>query len=658
MDLILHNVNSFVLGDLVLDHAVFVDTKTTTFQKIDREDAYHVKRRTNTAGGAANCARALAAISSGEINLWGIVGRSLWGGSFADILEDNHTYDNSYSKVTFSGVVNPAARMNTITRLILEDDDIQRHLVRYDDSTKVLPSLEQVRAIIDHIKDSHSRSRLGVIIINDLDLGSLTTSLVASILEFANRENIPTFVDPKLDSSKYKGLPITSMLPNLKEWCNLVGDPNNENEWRNRIRSRDGLMEIGRRSLRHLRNVRYHVITCDKDGAVLVIPSKTDPNGRDVIHIEPSGDGKIHGTRNELGCGDIVTAVVAHDYAALIGAGKKNPESKCFFDAFIRANAAVGLYRALPWCRMVNRQEIINIELASRDVTETCPIVSSPAYLPEKSVFRLSDAETLVPGIYSEDKAFIDIIERIEESLGAHWDSPKNRIRHMFVTGEGGSGKTQVCLNALRNLDSKGIRFETLPKEFCYMKTSGGCLTWLDEQSKKFTDREWIVYMADEAFKKDKIFNDTGFVEVLDKADKINRRFLLINAKLPDTDISESELLSRFQIFEIPNLRSRPNDIPVIFASKCLDQMNRQHIKCEGDVLLALIERILSDGIKRFKSVRDLLRISEKIADAADERTKDERTPTICVGDLAAVDFKSGCVACGTRKDVFEFRLD
>src|SRR5260370_31802321 len=95
--------HSFIIGDLVIDHTVFVKDTTADHQPKGGEHIFQVLRRTDMAGGAANCARILAALSDGETYLWGITGRSHWG-RFRTILSHAQAVDGSTKAIELRGV--------------------------------------------------------------------------------------------------------------------------------------------------------------------------------------------------------------------------------------------------------------------------------------------------------------------------------------------------------------------------------------------------------------------------------------------------------------------------------------------------------------------------------------------------------------------------
>lgn len=109
--------NIIVIGDLVIDHTVFVKDSSPG-RATARIPVYDVVRRLDTDGGAATCARILAVLNPGHTFLWGLVGKSNWG-DYRTILEHCQALDGAHANIKFRGAHDETnAQMNTITRLI------------------------------------------------------------------------------------------------------------------------------------------------------------------------------------------------------------------------------------------------------------------------------------------------------------------------------------------------------------------------------------------------------------------------------------------------------------------------------------------------------------------------------------------------------------
>jgi D-beta-D-heptose 7-phosphate kinase/D-beta-D-heptose 1-phosphate adenosyltransferase len=94
--------------------------------------------------------------------------------------------------------------------------------VRYDieDTTDIYTELSD--EILEYIKN---KSNIDAIIISDYDKGVITEKLSQAIISFANKKNIPTFVDPKIKNyMKYKGCFLFK--PNQNEAETISGEEN------------------------------------------------------------------------------------------------------------------------------------------------------------------------------------------------------------------------------------------------------------------------------------------------------------------------------------------------------------------------------------------------------------------------------------------------
>jgi len=275
--------NSFVIGDLIIDHSIFVEDITNDRQRRGNEDTYEVLRRTDSAGGAANSARILAALSPGQTYLWGLVGKSHWG-SFRNILEHAQAVDGSANNIQFRGINDETeAQMNTVTRLIAVKDtggaDIFRFGDRFDETGHLHVPPRKRESVLYYLRRAREKlkqeqkGQLNVIIINDFDMGCLTAKTVERIVNFAQKYSIPLFVNPRYDNKKYRKIDGKAILADLKEWCRLVGVGNHERDWRNRVTQASDLEEMAYRSFRAFGNFEYYIIKCEDAGTVFIAPT-------------------------------------------------------------------------------------------------------------------------------------------------------------------------------------------------------------------------------------------------------------------------------------------------------------------------------------------------------------------------------------------------
>jgi bifunctional ADP-heptose synthase (sugar kinase/adenylyltransferase) len=593
--------NIFVIGDLVIDHTVFVRDAATTHNNIEGEDVYEVVRRMDTAGGAANCARILAVLSSGRTFLWGLIGRSHWG-NFRTILEKCHAVDEADSNVEFRGVQDETqAQMNTITRLVMIGDNYTTpaYKVRFDDYGHLHVADDKRQAVIHYLDRAHAKHTVDGIIINDLDMNGLTSDMIKKIADFADAQNppIPLFIDPKRERKKYIDIKGTAILPNLTEWCHLVElhDRDAEKHWRSRLNRPDGLAEMAQRSFRYLGNFRYHIITCDRDGSVLIAPHPKEDDRYAVYRFPPHNSER----QPQLGCGDVLTATFALEYSS------SDQTAKGALQAFQKANAAVGCYCDMSWHRMPKRDDVE--EKCRRLSKPPTPMVSPSKgilFLPKEESVELSSVETVVPGLFSFDATFQTRVSELLEDINKDW-GPK--LKSIILGAPAGCGKSTI-MKVLK--ESLGNSFGLDVIDFAELDGSkAGPVRWdnLPGYFKALPNeigakKGRLLVMMDEALKAPKGGKLKKYgVDMLNAAHANNIRFLFIDAGFqPETKLPvTSEFTSRCIPHYLTGLAERPIDIPYIIASRVFEFKSRRKnfnsLKTEGKFLLAITNATLSN---------------------------------------------------------------
>jgi len=619
-------LNIFVLGDLVLDHAIFVRRKDTPFEAVGNEKVTEVRTRITMAGGAANCARALAAVGKGHTFLWGITGRSPWG-EFSDVLSRSHIYDCAVisGRVSFRGYHDQSIPMNTITRLITvsEDKHEHEHEHRFDDVGQVHVT-EAVRdTVIHELRQAHNKDILHAVIINDLDMLTIEQELVEAVSKFCLESSIPLFVDPKRTISKYSNVSATAILPNLNEWCALVGQHNRDDHWRKKIGHREGLQELASFSLEKLPNFTYQIITCDRDGAVLIAPSGDKPAHFEVLHVPP------HPTRprdlpHQLGTGDVITAVLALQYCSK---RDRDESMKKLRDAYLTANLVVASYRQNTWHRMPIRAEIENLHTRIPQI-ENSELVTVPRrYLPKDKEIDLSKYESPIKNLVSIDEEYIRVLNELVSFFQENWRA--QTLFSAFLTARGGSGKTQVCKGLSSVVEDQRIGYLLIgPRTEVEVHTKTKFWNYV-KQEKKALGVEHLLVAVDEAFGTIPfLLRRKNGVMLLEDAATSGVRFLFIDAdfKRLGSNLSGSQFVSRIQMFRLPELGERPCDIPYIFAAGCeaaASEMSASKLLCDEEALLAVIEATLTTP-REHQSARDVFNWGKKavIKPSKGKRTK------------------------------------
>lgn len=595
------STNIFVIGDLVIDHTIFVRDATVTHKGIAGEPIYEVVRRADTAGGAANNARVLAVLSPGKTFLWGLVGRSNWG-SFRSILEKCHAIDEADASVEFRGVQDETqAQMNTITRLIMVDDDPPNyerplHKARFDDYGHLHVADDKRQAVIHYLERAHDKHTVDGIVVNDLDMNCLTADLIQRIAKFANEQSppIPLFIDPKRMRRRYNAIQGTAILPNLTEWCHLVEQTETDapQKWRAQLRRPEKLAEMAQLSFRFLGNFRYHVITCGEDGAVLIAPHTKHDDRYAVYHFPP------HPTQKpsrppQLGCGDVMTAVFALEFSN----SDQTPNDALL--AFQKANAAVASYRDMSWQRM---PDLETVEAAQQSMPAPPRPRAEPSigmlFLPKKPVIELADYETEVPGLFSADATFKERVRELLADIQTGWEP---RLKSIILGAPSGCGKSTITAaldSSLGNLygievvdysEIGRVEWDKLDAFFARLikdkaRRTGKLLVVVDEAMKGVTGKNLKEY---------------GVI-MLNAAHAHNVRFLFIGTEFQrgKRQSINSEFTSRCTAHYLTGLAERPIDIPNIVASRAFQLKTDRRVaslKIEGRLLLAITNATLSN---------------------------------------------------------------
>ena len=196
------NLRILVLGDLMVDQYLLGNV-----HRISPEapvPIHRTKARDRRPGGAANVALNLRALGC-QVSIAGMVGDDDHGRNLLTQLQ-SETMDTR-------GVVCSSDRPTTLKTRIMSGG---QHLLRVDEEvdTDLDPEtsgtvLDAVRVCLDHV--AHH-----AILIEDYDKGVLSPTVIAGVLDEANKRNIPVCVDPKFRHfNLFQNVALFK--PNLKE---------------------------------------------------------------------------------------------------------------------------------------------------------------------------------------------------------------------------------------------------------------------------------------------------------------------------------------------------------------------------------------------------------------------------------------------------------
>lgn len=589
--------NIFVIGDLVIDHTIFVKDSPSE-RGSTRVPVFEVLRRLDTAGGAANCARILAVLNPGHTFLWGLIGRSNWG-DFRGILEHCQAIDGAHSNIKFRGAHDEThAQMNTITRLI-KPENIPSYgppiaIVRFDDYGHVHISEDRRRTVLHYLKRIPDKYRaLDGIVLNDLDMNCLNEELIKRIAEFASEEDIPLFVNPKHNRRKYANIEGTAMISSLSEWCHLVGQTDFERESLDRESS---LKEMAQLSFQYLGNFKFHIIECGEPGLVLMAPHPEMDDKYAVYRVQPHRTHK-NVPSPQLGCVDVITAIFAMQFSGTDGS------TKAAIQALKKANAVLACYRDMPWQRMPSQEAVSDEQERMVEPELRAEPSKGMLFLPKERTIMLSDTkhQTDVPDLFSVDVTFRERVNSLVKDIekGLKTGDPKSII----LSAPSGTGKSTI-MNELNAGLGERLRIKlvkiTRPEEITWDRPDD----FFEELVKtKGPKADSILVAIDEAMKPPMapFLGDYGVI-LLDAAHAHNVRFLLIDADFVlDKALSvDSQVTGRCVAYYLPALRQRPMDIPYIVAGMVFERAKSESlvltsVKCEGKFLLSLINATLSN---------------------------------------------------------------
>ena len=190
-----------VIGDIILD--AYVHGKVDRISQEAPVPIVLVDNKEFKPGGAANVALNLTGLGA-SVTLMGIVGKD----------ENSEYLRNCFSdqnKIEYKLIESESRPTSIKTRIIADN----RQLARLDNEVTDEISDKDVSVIIDSI--TKNIKKFDGIIIQDYNKGLLTTSLIKYILDCANENGVPVYVDPKFHNySFYKGVRLFK--PNLIEY--------------------------------------------------------------------------------------------------------------------------------------------------------------------------------------------------------------------------------------------------------------------------------------------------------------------------------------------------------------------------------------------------------------------------------------------------------
>lgn len=261
-------MNIIIIGDIIID----INYQSEVKRNAPEADIpiYDILEKNYILGGAANVALNLKNLGA-NVELIGLIGDDSNGKKITDLLDEN--------KVTNKLFIDKE-RNTTQKNRIFSNNQIH---VRYDiEHTNDISSTIEEQAINYII----NKKNIDAIIISDYDKGFITENLSQTIIKYANNNNIPTFVDPKLKNFlKYKNCFL--LKPNINE-AEKISDNKNIDKMIEIINKKIGCQNL--------------LITIGKQGMILNSVSNKIEHDCIINLVDVTG------------AGDIVMAVLVYIY--------------------------------------------------------------------------------------------------------------------------------------------------------------------------------------------------------------------------------------------------------------------------------------------------------------------------------------------------------
>jgi len=234
-------------------------------------------------GGCGNVLLNLQSLGCEKLYIYSMLGDDAYGKEIASIVSSYpEIVQRFYKDESYCTIVKTRGFSN------------KKIIFRYDieKSVKLLERhLEELKADITSVLQT---TQIDAIILSDYNKGFISKELSQFVIQTANKAGVPTFVDPKVDYTKYLGC--TLLKPNIKELGDVFGIPF----------SRTKIEEI-HGQVKAMAQCKETLFTLSEDGMSLC-----------------TGDGEMINYKADesevndvTGAGDVVLSIIAYYYTSL-----------------------------------------------------------------------------------------------------------------------------------------------------------------------------------------------------------------------------------------------------------------------------------------------------------------------------------------------------
>jgi D-beta-D-heptose 7-phosphate kinase/D-beta-D-heptose 1-phosphate adenosyltransferase len=200
-------MNILAIGDLMIDINYISEIKRNAPEA--DIPIYNILDVNYILGGASNVALNLKNLGT-NVEIISVIGDDINGNKIKEMFD--------FNKITHNLFIDKERKTTQKNRIFVND----KLNVRYDNESTHDISISIENEIISYIT---SKNDIDAIVISDYDKGVITENLAQTIINYANENNIPTFVDPKLKNyTKYKNCFLFK--PNQNESETISGEKN------------------------------------------------------------------------------------------------------------------------------------------------------------------------------------------------------------------------------------------------------------------------------------------------------------------------------------------------------------------------------------------------------------------------------------------------
>ncbi len=265
-----NNKNIIIIGDIMLDSYLWGNVN-----RISPEapvPIVSVVKKENRIGGAANVALNIKQLGANPF-IVSVIGNDETGREFITKLKSHNITANNI-------IIDKTRPTTTKTRVISNNQQI----VRVDEENEQQISPETEQQIFEKINETIKNNKIDAIIFEDYDKGLITKSLIQKVVDLANKNKIPTTVDPKKKNFNfYKN--VTLFKPNFKELTEGLKLDIEKNQTKKIINILD--------EFRKTNNIKSVLITLSENGLLYKSEKNTYKISailRDITDVSGAGD--------------------------------------------------------------------------------------------------------------------------------------------------------------------------------------------------------------------------------------------------------------------------------------------------------------------------------------------------------------------------------